>query len=438
VPNTRVTLLLRTYEVWSSKAIYQHTPLAAVANDIGEFRITEVPDGIAFYLYTESVTQGVTPFAPATDPAVRRPVNASTFYPSSIEPLGAQAITLAEGESREGVDIRMVRSQSYCVEDVVTPAPPSSNMRYSILVDDLFARPGVFNDLGSQRSGRRTFLDPEGRAVVCGLWPGTYRFTIQPQNRNAQRDEGGAPPDIFFGSGEFTITDKDLTKLAVRGSNMFDAPGEVVIDGVAPLTPVQNRLQISMIALAVPATGTAADSAIPGTFVLRNRNIGRYFLRFQGLPSGWYVKNVMYDNEDLNLRVNRFILDKPTSTIRVVLGQNGAKLKVRVVNDKGEPVMGKRVIVVRSGLDEPPQLVGQMLTSYSDSAGECSIWTLVIEPARPFLAPGDYRVLATDMPYNQTADVLDQIFMALQQSGTTVRLTEGGNTEVSIKPVELR
>jgi hypothetical protein len=79
-----------------------------------------------------------------------------------------------------------------------------------------------------------------------------------------------------------------------------------------------------------------------------------------------------------------------------------------------------------------------MLTSYSDSNGECATWTLVIEPPRPFLAPGDYYILATDMPYNQTADVLDQIFRALQQSGTRVNLTPGGATEVSIKPVVLR
>jgi hypothetical protein len=311
-------------------------------------------------------------------------------------------------------------------------------MRYSIQVDVLSVGGGIFNDIGSYRSGRRVSLDPQGRARVCGLWPGAYRFTIQPQNRVAPRGGTDPPPDVFFGSGEFTVTDRDLTRLDVKGANVFDALGEVVIDGVAPPTPVQNRLRVNMVALTPTGTATTAESAIPGTFVLRNRNIDRYFLRFQGYPTGWYVKNVMYDNDDLNLRVNRFILDKPGSTIRVVLGQNGAQLKVRVVNDKGEPVMGKRVIVVRSGLDEPQRLVGQMLTSYSDSAGECAAWTLVIEPPRLFLAPGDYRGLATDMPYNQTAVVLDRIFAALQQSGTKVSLTAGGNTEISIQPVELR
>jgi hypothetical protein len=446
VPGARVTALLRTYEIWSTKALYQNTPMSAQANDQGEYRITDVPDGIAFYLYAEQVSpQGPEPVATAAaDPALRRPINASSFYPSSIDPSGGQAVTLSEGERKENLNIRMVRSQSYCVEDTVMPGPAQPNMRYNIQVDVTTVGGGIFNDIGSYRQGRVILLSPEGKARVCGLWPGTYRFSVQPQNRGAGRGGDGpqaanaTPPPIFFGSGEFTVIDKDLTKLTVKGSNMFDTQGEIVVDGPPPTPPLTSRVRVVMVALTPTANPTNTDSAIPGKFVLKNRNIDRYFLRIQGLPNGWYIKNVMYGNEDLNLRVNRFILDKPDVPLKVVLGQNGAKLRVKVTDDKGQPVMGKRVIVVRTGLNEPPKLVGQMLTSYSDEAGECSTWTLVIEPPRPVLAPGDYYVLATDMPYNQTADVMEQIHRALQASATKVTLQPGGSTEISIKPVVLR
>jgi hypothetical protein len=101
-------------------------------------------------------------------------------------------------------------------------------------------------------------------------------------------------------------------------------------------------------------------------------------------------------------------------------------------------VAGSRVIIARSGLPTPQRLAGQLWLSYSDERGECSSFTLVNEPPRAVLAPGEYVVLATEMPYNQTADVLDQVWRAIQNNGTRVVLKPNTTTEVSTKPVVLR
>jgi hypothetical protein len=180
------------------------------------------------------------------------------------------------------------------------------------------------------------------------------------------------------------------------------------------------------------------QSDMPGTFTLKNMHLDRARISFSNVPDGWFVKNVWYGDQDLWVTSGRFTFTKLATPVRVVLDPNGARVKVKVTNDKGEPVMGKRVLLVKQGLGSPQKLVGQLWLSYSDQNGECSSFTLVNEPPRAVMAPGDYTVLAADMPYNQTADVLDSVWQAIQSSGTRITLRPGQTADVSVKPVTLR
>src|SRR5229473_2532812 len=53
------------------------------------------------------------------DAELRKRVPAPTHYPDSTSLDGGQPVTLRAGERREGMDIRMARSASYCVEGVL-------------------------------------------------------------------------------------------------------------------------------------------------------------------------------------------------------------------------------------------------------------------------------------------------------------------------------
>jgi hypothetical protein len=303
-------------------------------------------------------------------------------------------------------------------------------IRYTMNVDVTNVNSGVFNDIGSYRAGRSVYLNKDGDARICGLWPGSYRVTVQPQ----QRQQSGA----FFGRGEFTITDKDISSITVLGAPQFDWPGEVIIDGPAPTEAIKNKMQMTMISVTVTGVGTSATSDIPGKFLLKGLHIDRALLRFSGYPDGWYVKQAMYGDDDLNLRIRRFVLDKPDTPLKVILGQDGARIKIKVVDDKGEPLVNTRVVLVRSGLQQAAKLVGQLMLSYTDERGEASVFSLTLEPPIAAMAPGEYYVLAAEMPYNQTADVLDQVWSTLQTRATKVTLRANTTTEVTVKPVTLR
>ncbi|MEP7352719.1 MAG: hypothetical protein ABI824_05760, partial [Acidobacteriota bacterium] len=237
VQGARVTLLLRSYEVWSTNLVYVDTPFRAQTNDLGEYSFEGIPTDVAFHAFAEIVTPGKAEELArnAADPALRRPILAGTFYPESLDPGGAQSFTLSEGERRERLDIRMAQTKSFCVEGALLPA--QTDVPHTIDVDLNAVVSGVFNGYGSFRSGRIIAMDKEGKARVCGLWPGVYRFSVQPQSRRQQMGE-------YYGRGEFIITDKDLTNLTARIGANFDWDGEITLEGQAPAKPLDRPMTV--------------------------------------------------------------------------------------------------------------------------------------------------------------------------------------------------
>ncbi|MEI9813586.1 MAG: carboxypeptidase-like regulatory domain-containing protein [Acidobacteriota bacterium] len=217
----RVSLFIRNYEIWSSNIIYGNTPLSAQSNDLGEFLIQGVPAGIAFHLYSEVVAPNTVESAAlaAADPDARRPILAGTFYPRTTDPTASAPITLSEGQHLDNVEVRMVQSKSYCLHSRVLPQPPG-DMRYTVSIDPARFASVVFNGYGSFRTGRTAQLDKEGNAHVCGLWPGTYKVTVQSEQFRVPN------PGNYAGFGEFIVTDRDITGLNLKAGPMFDLAGE--------------------------------------------------------------------------------------------------------------------------------------------------------------------------------------------------------------------
>jgi hypothetical protein len=432
VQGARVTLLMRSYEVWSTNLVYVKTPFETQTNDIGEFMLEGIPTDIAFHAFAEIVTPGTAEALAtnAADPDLRRPILAGTFYPQSVDPGGAQSITLGEGEHREGLIIRMAQTKSYCAEGALLPGP--TELPHTINVDLNSIVSGLFNGYGSFRTGRVVSLDKDGKARVCGLWPGSYRFAVQPQSRGAQ------PKNEYYGSGTFLITDKDLTSIPARIGPVFDWPGEIIIEGPAPGKPIEQKMQVGFTNITPTSLGLGVPSDIPGKFTLANLHYDRELLGFRNLPDGWYVKRAMWGNDDLTLNGGRFMLDKADVPLKVFIAPDGSRIRVKVTDDQGQPVTARRVSLIPGNLTSAQQLMARLWSCYSDDKGECAVFTLPNETPRPVLPPGEYVLLAAEIPYNQSADVLDQLWRTFQTKGAKVKLPAGGRGEVSIRQEVLR
>jgi hypothetical protein len=84
------------------------------------------------------------------------------------------------------------------------------------------------------------------------------------------------------------------------------------------------------------------------------------------------------------------------------------------------------------------QLTARLWSCYSDDKGECTVFSLPNETPRSVWAPADYVVLAAEIPFNQSAEVYDQLWRTFQTNGTRVKLQPSSTGEATIKPAVLR
>src|SRR5215467_3137185 len=125
----QVFLVAREYSYGALRSIYAG---GGKTDDQGQYIIGRVMPGRAYYVLAKELkTLPAISDAPQ-DPKLRRPAVVPTFYPDANGIEGGQPLVLGPGELREGVDIRMTRSQSFCLDGVVEGANGPGVMQFSI------------------------------------------------------------------------------------------------------------------------------------------------------------------------------------------------------------------------------------------------------------------------------------------------------------------
>ena len=119
VPDVRLVLVDREYFLGS---LGYFSSYGAVANDLGEYTINNIPSGRGFLLLVEDPTPTTrcprSPKRPSS-PSLRRPVIAQSYYPKSPQAESALVLTLKSGEHREAIDLQIIKAPSYCISGVI-------------------------------------------------------------------------------------------------------------------------------------------------------------------------------------------------------------------------------------------------------------------------------------------------------------------------------
>ncbi len=120
----RVFLVAREYRLGALRYVFAGT---GETDDRGAYHLLRAHPGHAYLIMAEKRVRKLEAISgvPA-DPKLRKRVPAPTYYPDSTSLDGGQPVTLRAGERREGMDIRMTRSASFCMEGTLetngTPA----------------------------------------------------------------------------------------------------------------------------------------------------------------------------------------------------------------------------------------------------------------------------------------------------------------------------
>jgi protocatechuate 3,4-dioxygenase beta subunit len=183
-------------------------------NDIGEFRVAGLAPGQYFIAATPRMMSpfGASGVAPPPTTGARTTI-VTTYYPGTIDPDGAQAITVAAGETVNGIQFTMQFAPAFRVSGIVVDesGQPISDAMVMLMGDP---RSGpMFGPAGSARS------ESGGRFVINNVVAGSYRINASvPVMMNG--GTGGISAGVVGGNAstppaEVVVADTDVSGVRV-------------------------------------------------------------------------------------------------------------------------------------------------------------------------------------------------------------------------------
>jgi hypothetical protein len=239
---------------------------------------------------------------------------------------------------------------------------------------------------------------------------------------------GGAPrPEPEFAVQPITVAGQDITGVTLvtgRGGRMT---GRVVFaDGQAPdRTRWENMRMSARSAEATmgPIMGGMPAPVLPdGTFELRGLS-ANVLVRPVGLPTGWSLKAVEYNGQDVTDTPIEFKAGEEASGVRVLLTSQTTEIAGSVTNERGQPEKDYTVVVFAEDIGKWGPLSRFISVGRPDQEGRYKVKDL---------PPADYLAIALD--YVQQGEWSDPAFLERMTSrATSFRLGAGETKALDLK-----
>ena len=386
----------------------------ARTDDLGRFRIHSLPAG-AYYVEASDATLAATS-APSA-PGQRVEGWARTYYPGTASVSDAQAVRVASGEDRGGLDFDMqqmpLSSLTLRILDAAGKAPAAVGCRVQVV--------------GGPVGAVRGFSAPSA-ANVCifpAVPPGEYWVM------GAARSAPGGP--AAYAASRITASGEDIGEVVLHVERGAEITG--TIDPNAGETwPAPNGVRIVTHAMAydlpspdsrtaAPQNPVATQASADGRFVFASV-FGPTVFRLAGLPAGWALSTVWLDDREVTDVAGDLTAAQQPRRLRMVVTNRTARLKGTVTSVDRRPVHpDTRVIVFAT--DErlwaaPSRFV---FVAVPDADGRFSVDGVL---------PGSYSVAALD-------DLEDEswhdptVLRQLTEIATAVTLAAGDDATVALK-----
>jgi hypothetical protein len=409
--NVRVALVAREYSYGALRYVFAG---AGTSDDQGKYAIERVTPGRAFVLLAMKLQMRLPPVSNApNDPKLRRPVPMATYYPGSPDPEGSEPLVLRTDESREGVNIRMRKAASYCLEAAVSGAADISSLGFSIALP----RPtsGQSGNGGMYMGMPSGKVAPDGKVRICELYPADWELEVN------HWGGPGAGPD-FLGVAPVTIADRDVAGVRVTALPKIPLPGEVELYGPAPETPLDAALNIDLRSLTRTIYPTA-KSSIPGQFSFDGLVPDEYSLEVRGLPAGYYLKDVTYGGQSVLRKSLRAGSGSADAAVRLVVARDGGTIAAKVANGDGSPVGNANVLLMPANAGSEAELAAFLQTGVTDQNGT---WT------SGALAPGKYFALASPDTMDKSPESIGKLWLARTRA-EEIELQPNQTAQVSLE-----
>ena len=357
---------------------------AAETDAQGQYQIWRLRGGVAYRilayvprLYARPVSDA------ASDPKLRPMTAVATYYPAAESDTLATPVIVSSFEVRTGVDIRMRRAASYCLDATLTREGVPGRLPFALEDRDVSRVRPINVGIASRRTAGAS--GPDGRIRLCDLPPGAFQLTVLQSADRATADMAG----LARTSVPIVIADADLTGVTATGRPPVSITGEVLFSG----TPAEGVARPPVIGWTSPTTSILRP--IPGSerFTFEAASGIPYGVIVSALPAPYYLKDLTYDaGAGEQSILNTTLLPGEggtTGRLRLVVASDGGTIVTTARHPDGAPAINAMVLAWPAGARTEAAVAAGLVVGLSDERGEFRTAAL---------QPGPYHVLATSDP----------------------------------------
>ena len=324
----------------------------------------------------------------------RRPAFPTTFFPNSPDLAGAERLVLRSGEVREGVDIAMRRSQSYCISGLLQLGGAPAALTFSLT--ELQPSSGMHTEGGFFSMTPRVETGADGLFRLCDLARGEYYLMAHSRG-----------PDLAgIGSAEIVVVDHDVNDLTISVLPFAELPGDVVWAGEAPKEAPSREVRIDVRPVyraSFQAERAGATTTIPGEFLCGGLAPDPLEISVRNLDDDWYVADIEYGGKSIVNGVLRVGEARQGSRLRITIGRDAGEIEVAVKDEDGGPEPNSTVYVLPESAVNEAELAQMMTKGSPDQLG------LYRSGA---LRPGAYRVVAVRAKLDLSPESIHRLWVA--------------------------
>jgi hypothetical protein len=303
-------------------------------DDQGVFRLYGLAPGEYYVSANNRNNMMVMPGMNNTEPEGFAP----TYYPGTPNVAEAGRVSVKAGQEMSGANFaliiaRMARIRGRAIN--VGGLPVSTGMLMLTPAD-----PGI----GFGGNMMNAMVAADGTFQFSNVAPGRYNLNLRPAG-------GMAAANAEIASMPITVGSEDIDNLILASATGAIARGVVITDDGTP--PTFRHDQVSI--FPGPMDPAASMFVMPGqnrmnedyTFELTGL-VDRRMIRAsagQGVATGWYLKAVLYDGEDITDSGMEFTPGRSYEGLQVVFTQKATDLSGLVMDDRNKPVLDATVVI---------------------------------------------------------------------------------------------
>jgi hypothetical protein len=410
-----------------------HMNGSAVTDDLGGFRLYQVPPGRYLLVVTEANSSGALAgiYVPGLGDAASKSL--PVYYPGTYNPAEAVAIAVDRGRELAGMDMVVRGARGVRVFGTVTPIAGTTQRPVSLKP----SVPWTIIALGNRSSTVR----PDGSFELTDVPPGEYAVQALAAEPT---DRGGQPTDFRFAAVRIVVGSDDVGPVVLTPAPTSSISGRITLEGGRDGVSA-NQFRLAVLPLdpaEAPEPFQIGDGLRigPGGIVpVGNEPELDWTFRINGLsgptrfglaraPQGWWLKEVRIGGRNAAYEPAPFGAPEDSrNNVEIVLSNRGGTIGGRVTDGDNKPVDLYTVIAFPTDRDRWFSGSSLVKTTTSSSDG-----TFVL----PSLAPGDYLLAAVEFSeLDPNADDLMQPdgLARLAPSARRVTVAENQRQRVDMK-----